>query len=130
MEVHGIPYFFWTKNKQVYSYRSEAFLTIVDEEICPKPKFHKAQVIDTEQGGYDAKASGLLSESVALTLPSLVSWQQQLLCSRILTALSAPAQSTLPSLKPEGLSLGQTGVLIPILLSVLTETFRHVGISM
>lgn len=32
---------FWTENKQVYSYSSEAFLTIVEEEACPKPKFHQ-----------------------------------------------------------------------------------------
>lgn len=41
MEVHGISHFFWAENKQVYSYRSEAFLTAVEEETCPKPKFYK-----------------------------------------------------------------------------------------
>lgn len=35
------PSFWGAENKQVYSYRSEAFLTAVEEERCPKHKFYK-----------------------------------------------------------------------------------------
>lgn len=33
--------FLGAKNKQVYSYRPEAFLNTVEEERCPKPKFYE-----------------------------------------------------------------------------------------
>lgn len=41
LEACGISHFWGAENKQLYSYRPEAFLTIVEEETCPKPKFYE-----------------------------------------------------------------------------------------
>lgn len=41
LEVCGVSHFWGAENKQLYSYRPETFLTIVEEETCPKPKFYE-----------------------------------------------------------------------------------------
>lgn len=79
--------FFWAENKQVYSYGSEAFLTAVEEETCPKPKFYKVPCRWHSANGTHSSFTGVQAAAAPV--------RQDPLCPL------SPCMKHSPSLKPQ-----------------------------